>query len=311
MLVYGLVMASKKQSSQIISVSRRTDIPAFYAPWFIQRVRAGYCTVVNPFNVTQVSYVSLRPEDVLGFVFWTRNPKPLIKYLPELDKQKYRYYFQYTIIGYPKEIEPKCQPVEAAVKTFKELSKLIGKEKMIWRYDPILLSNKTLFQWHVQQIAFLMKALRGYTNRLVISFIDPYRKTKIRMARETGAFFALALDAFDAQAYIKLAEFIGQEAKIYGLEVQSCAEEIDLGKYGINHGKCVDAGLLGKISEFPHVFRKDPGQRKACGCVISKDIGVNNTCLFGCKYCYATSSLKLAQNNFKGHDQAFSSLLKV
>ncbi len=304
-------MVSKPQSPQIISVSRRTDIPAFYAQWFIQRVRAGYCTVINPFNANQVSCVSLKPEDVLGFVFWTRNPKPLIKYLPELDKQKYRYYFQYTINGYPKEIEPECPPVESALKTFRELSKLIGKEKVIWRYDPILLSNKTPAQWHIQQSAFLMKALRGYTNRLVVSFVDPYRKTKIRMARETGASFALAQDAFDVRAYEKIAEFIGREAKIYGLEVQSCAEEIDLEKYGINHGKCVDAGLLGKISRSPLVIRKDPRQRKTCGCVISRDIGANNTCLSGCKYCYATGSIKLAQENFKRHDQALSSLLKA
>ncbi len=286
-----------------MSVSRRTDIPAFYAEWFINRVRAEYCVVVNPFNANQLSYVSLKPKDVIAFVFWTRNPQPLIKYLPELDKRKYKYYFQYTIIGYPKEIDPKCPSLDPAIKTFRELSKLIGKEKVIWRYDPILLSSKTPEQWHIKQVTSLMKALRGHTNRMVISFIDPYRKTKIRLERETSDSFKLPPDAFDAQAYNKIAEFTGKEAKKYGLEVQSCAEEIDLIKYGINHGKCIDGELISRITRSSFLFKKDPFQRKLCGCMVSKDIGVNNTCLFGCKYCYATSSLKIARDNFKKHNK--------
>lgn len=294
---------------RIISVSRRTDIPAFYSEWFMNRVRSGYCTVVNPFNANQVSYVSLKPDDVIGLIFWTRNPQPLLRYLSELDKNKFKYYFQYTIIGYPKEIDPKCPSVETAIKTFKELSGLVGKEKVIWRYDPILLSNKTTYQWHIKQVALLMEALSGYTNRLVISFIDPYRKTKIRMDKETSDSFELLPDAFDVQAYNKIAEFIGKEAKKYGLEVQSCAEGIDLNKYEIIHGKCIDDELLSKIAKAPLKLKKDPSQRGACGCVISKDIGVNNTCLFGCKYCYATSSIKSAKDNYRKHDSKSPSLI--
>ncbi len=302
-------MIAQKFKKQIISVSRRTDISAFYSEWFMNRVRAGYCTVVNPFNANQVSYVSLKPNDVIGFVFWTRNPQPILKHLSELAKNKYEHYFQYTIIGYPKEIDPKCPSVDSAIKTFKELSKLIGKEKVIWRYDPILLSNKTSYEWHIKQVTLLMKALSGYTNRLVISFIDSYRKTKIRMDKETTDSFKLLPDTFNVQAYNKITEFIGKEAKKYDLEVQSCAEGIDLDKYGIIHGKCIDDELFSKIGKVPFVLKKDPSQRKACGCVISKDIGANNTCLFGCKYCYATSSVKSAQDNYTKHDTKSPSLI--
>ncbi|TAN62459.1 DUF1848 domain-containing protein [bacterium] len=294
---------------QIISVSRRTDIPAFYAEWFMSRIRAGYCSVVNPFNANQVSYVGLKPNDVIGFVFWTRNPQPLLKYLPELDKNRYKYYFQYTLIGYPREIDPKCPPVDSAVKTFKELSRLIGKEKVIWRYDPILLSNKTSYQWHTKQVDSLMKTLSGYTERLVISFIDPYRKTKIRMDKETSDSFELFPNVYDVQTYNKIAEHMGSEAKKYGLEVQSCAEGVDLNKYGISHGKCIDDELFSRIIRAPLLLKKDPSQRETCGCVMSKDIGVNNTCLFGCKYCYATSSIKSAQDNHRKHDMKSPSLI--
>lgn len=285
-------------SSQIISASRRTDIPAFYSEWFMNRIRAGYCIVPNPFNAKQISYISLKPQDVLAIVFWTRDPRPLIKHLPELDRRGYKYYFQQTITGYPRSIDPKSPPISASVKTFQELSKLIGREKTIWRYDPILLSGEISFEWHVKQLSFLIERLKACTDRLIISFIDPYRKITTRMDREISA-------------YSELIEWIGKMAGKAGIEAQSCAEETDLEKYGIRHGKCIDGNLIAKITGLSAVSRKDPHQRKLCGCVISKDIGVNNTCLFGCKYCYATSNIKTAEKNFKSHDVKSPSLTPI
>ncbi len=285
-------------SSQIISVSRRTDIPAFYSEWFMNRIRAGYCTVPNPFNVKQVSYVSLRPQDVRAIVFWTRNPRPLIKYLPELDRRGYKYYFQQTIIGYPRSIDPKSPPVKAAVKAFQDLSKLIGREKVIWRYDPILLSDEISVKWHLDRMSFLIERLKAYTDRLIISFVDPYRKITIRMDKEISA-------------YDGLIKWIGKKVNEAGIEAQSCAEEADLKKYGIKHGKCIDDSLIAKITGLNLVSRKDPRQRKLCGCVVSKDIGVNNTCLFGCRYCYATSNMKTAEKNFESHDVNSPSLTPI
>ncbi len=285
-------------SSQIISASRRTDIPAFYSEWFMNRIRAGYCIVPNPFNTKQVSYVSLKPQDVRVIVFWTRDPRPLIKHLPELDSRGYRYYFQQTIIGYPRSIDPKSPPVKAAVKAFQELSKLIGREKTIWRYDPILLSDEISFEWHVKQLSFLIERLKAYTDRLIISFIDPYRKMTIRIDKEISA-------------YDELIKWIGKKTGEAGIETRSCAEEADLEKYGIRHGKCIDDDLIAKITGLELKLRKDPNQRKLCGCVISKDIGANNTCLFGCKYCYATSNIKTFENNFKSYDVNSPSLTPI
>ena len=299
----------KKIERKIISASRRTDIPAFYSEWFMNRIEAGYCTVPDPFNAKQVSYVSLRPQDVQVIVFWTRNPGPLIKHLSELDRKGYKYYFQYTIIGYPCSIDPGSPPIDTAVKTFQELSGLIGKERVIWRYDPILYSNETPLKWHIDQLSYLIEKLKSSTKRLVISFIDPYRKTKIRMDRETGSSFHLAPDAFEVSAYDQLIGWIEVEANAAGLEVQTCAESADLKLSGIKHGKCIDDGLIRKIWKITVSKRKDPSQRKQCGCVLSKDIGVNNTCLFGCKYCYATSGMKSAENNFKKHDKNSPSLV--
>ncbi|MFA5256195.1 MAG: DUF1848 domain-containing protein [Candidatus Omnitrophota bacterium] len=301
----------KKTGKNIISASRRTDIPAFYSEWFMNRIRAGHCVVSNPFNANQVSYVSLSPRDVHAIVFWTRDPKPLIKYLPELDRKGYKYYFQYTVIGYPESIDPKSPPIASAVKTFCELSELIGRDKVVWRYDPILYSNRTPLGWHIKRISYLIERLKSHTRRMIVSFIDPYRKTRIGMARGAGSGLHLAPDAFEIPAYDRLAGWMGKKAAAAGLEIQTCAEGVDLERFGIKHGKCVDNDLIGRFLDVAVSKRKDPSQRKLCGCVISKDIGANNTCLFGCRYCYATSSVETAMVNYRKHDPKDPALIPM
>ena len=165
----------------IISASRRTDIPAFYAEWMVHRLREGYCTVPNPFNRNQVSVISLRPEDVDVIVFWTRNPRPLMPYLEELDSRGYRYYFQFTILGYPREIDRKSPPVAAAVQTFRELSERLGPSRVIWRYDPIVFTGLTPPAFHRENFQRLAESLRDRTRRSVVSIVDMYRKTESRM----------------------------------------------------------------------------------------------------------------------------------
>lgn len=160
----------------IISASRRTDIPAFYAAWFMNRVRAGYCTVPNPFNRNQISYISLCPQDVDVIVFWTRNPRPLFTALDELDSQGYRYYLQFTVMDNPRIIDPKSPPVAIAIKTFKALAERVGSDRVIWRYDPIVLSAVTDPAFHLSCYTTIAKQLRGYTTRSVISVMDVYKK---------------------------------------------------------------------------------------------------------------------------------------
>jgi hypothetical protein len=291
----------------IISASRRTDIPAFYAKWFINRIRAGFCTVPNPLNKAQVSRVSLRPEDVLVFVFWTRYPKPLMEYLDELDKREYRYYFQFTLMDNPPELDPKMPPLERRLETFKRLADKIGREKVIWRYDPIVISEKTSPEFHLATYSKIIKELKDYTRRSVISIVDlHYRKIKdrIQLLQKNGTPIVEWQDEFGT--FVKQIAGIAQEN---GLEIQSCAEAIDLKKYGILPGKCIDDELIKRVFgiEVPH--QKDPAQREACHCVISRDIGMYDSCLFGCVYCYATSCFKKARENHLKHNPDSPSLL--
>ena len=165
----------------IISASRRTDIPAFYAEWMVRRLKEGYCTVANPFNRNQVTRISLKPEDVDAIVFWTRNPRPLMPYLDELDSRGYRYYFQFTILGYPREIDPKSPAAETAVTTFRELTERLGPRRVIWRYDPIVFTGITPPAFHQENFGRLAEALSGYTRRVVVSIVDMYRKIEKRL----------------------------------------------------------------------------------------------------------------------------------
>jgi hypothetical protein len=275
----------------------------------MNRIRAGFCEVPNPFNPKQVSRVSLKPEDVTIFVFWTRNPRPLMEYLPELDSRGFKYYFLYTIIGYPKELEA-SPPREEAIKCFRELSRNIGREKVIWRYDPLILSNLTTIEWHKENFMFIADRLKGFTERVITSVIEPYRKTKSRLEKETGEGFTLLPGAFDEESYIPLFEFIGKNSVEFGITPFSCSEDIELDEFGIKHGICIDADLISSIIKGPLKYRKDPSQRKMCRCTVSKDIGMNTTCLFNCRYCYATSSLDQARKNRQRHEKNSDSLIR-
>ncbi|MBN2550281.1 MAG: DUF1848 domain-containing protein [Anaerolineales bacterium] len=294
----------------IISASRRTDIPAFYAPWFIHRIRAGFCTVPNPFNPAQVSHVSLLPADVDVIVFWTRNPRPLFPYLDELDQRGYYYYFQYTLLDYPRPLETSTPRLPAALHTFRQLSHRLGPQRLIWRYDPILLTPRTPVQFHLDRYRQIAQALEGCTRRSVISLHDLYPKTKKRLA----ALKDHGLEILDPQALPadQLAELLTGLAAIahqHGLEIFSCAETLDLAPYGIQPGKCIDDDYIHRTFGLQVSSQKDPSQRQACGCVVSRDIGMYDTCLFGCSYCYATTSFTRARRRYTHHNPLSPSLV--
>jgi hypothetical protein len=291
----------------IISASRRTDIPAFYAEWFMNRVRASYCTVPNPFNRHQVSHVSLQPDDVDVIVFWTRNPRPLLPHLAELDERGYRYYFQYTLMNNPRVIDPKSPPLEASLETFRELADHIGPEKVIWRYDPIVFSNVTGPEFHRATYQCIAQSLRGYTHRSVISIVDVYRKAQKRLQglAEQG----VELLNCKGEAFDDLIHALVHTANENSMEFVSCAEEMHLRPYGVRSGKCVDDHYIAKTFGINVTSTKDPSQREACGCVVSKDIGMYDSCLYGCQYCYATSSFERARTNYEEHHPNSPSLI--
>lgn len=294
----------------IISASRRTDIPAYYAEWFMNRVRAGYCVVPHPVDRSKVTYISLSPEDVQVIVFWTRHPTPLLPYLSELTQRGFKYYFLMTLLNYPREIEALTPPLPVALKGLRALSEMIGPERVIWRYDPVVFSNKTTAKFHQLSFEFIAQALKGYSRRAMISIVDVYAKVKHRLAAlASQGIEVIPLEADPGGWFGELMTSLAKTAGRYGLELVSCAEEIDLVPYGIAAGKCIDDRYIKKALDVLVTDKKDPGQRKACGCVASRDVGMYDSCLFGCSYCYATKSFDLARTNHRHHRPDSPSLL--
>lgn len=291
----------------IVSASRRTDIPAFYSEWVMNRLRAGYCTVPNPFNRNQVSRISLLPSDVEAVVFWTRNPRPLMAHLDEIDSLGLRYYFQFTILGYPREIDPKAPPLHSALETLRELSEHVGPGRVVWRYDPIVFSKRTPPEYHRERFESIAGTLAGHTNRVVISVVDHYRKIekRLRALEQIGAGFTEC----DTEQFARLMRDFVSVAHANSMDIVSCAEELELEQYGIRPGKCVDDEFIKGTFGIEVSGQKDPSQRKACGCVTSRDIGMYDSCVYGCQYCYATGSFERAAKNRNEHDPQSPSLI--
>ncbi|MFA6878225.1 MAG: DUF1848 domain-containing protein [Fusobacterium sp.] len=283
----------------IVSVSRRTDIPAFYSDWFFNRLHEGFVDVPNPFNNKQISRINLSPNTVDCFVFWTKDASPMLNRLDEL--KGYNYYFQYTITPYGKDVEPGILNKKKVLDTFKELSKTIGKNKVILRYDPIFFNKKYNFNYHVRAFENLCKKLQGYTEKCVTSFIDLYKKTE----RNTRNLHITKLEDKDVENISMEFSKIGEK---YGIVIETCSEKYNLEKYGINHGKCIDDKLISQILGFEIDIEKDPNQREECGCVKSIDIGEYNTCNHHCLYCYANFNYEQVQKKSKLHNP-LSSLL--
>ncbi len=294
----------------IISASRRTDIPAFYSEWLLNRIRAGYCAVPNPFNPEQVSRVSLESKDVDVIVFWTRNPAPLMPHLQELQDRGLCFYFQYTLLNNPRTLDVKGPGLEASLETFKKLSAQVGQDKVIWRYDPIVFTPEMDASFHIESYHRIAETLKGATRRSVISVMDFYPKTAKRMKQVAKEGTPVApVEQVPQADFHHLMESLVQIAGQNGMEIFSCAEDLDLGQYGIQPGKCVDDAYIKKVFGIDVTHKKDPAQRKACGCVVSKDIGAYDTCLFGCQYCYATGSFEKAYRRHENHKPTWNSIV--
>ena len=309
------------QTPVIVSASRSTDIPAFYADWFVERWKAGYVKWKNPFNGTLL-YISFKKTRAV--VFWTKNPKPMFKHLDFLDEYVKNYYFQFTLNDYDKEgFEGKVLKVENRINTFKELSNRIGKDRVVWRFDPLLLTKNIDIKELLLRLENIGNQLYKYTNKLVFSFADIsiYKKVESNLKKENIAYIE-----FTSDTMIEFAQGLKKLNEKWNFELSTCAEKFDLNKYGINHNKCIDDDLMIKLFhgdkelmkflgvEFikPTLFDptegiekmktiKDKGQRESCGCIMSKDIGEYNTCPHECVYCYANTSKKIAIQNYKSH----------
>lgn len=289
----------------ILSVSRRTDIPAFYSDWFFNRVKAGMYQYRNPMVPTSIYEVPLNPKNVDCIVFWTKNPLPMLERLHILDERGFRYYFTYTLNGYGADMEPNVAPLEQRIKTFQRLAKLIGKNRVIWRYDPVVLTTKYDMDFHCERFAYLASQLFDSTEKCVFSFVDlDYKNTK------EGNKQGIVYLPFSKKLMVDLAAKFAEIAHKHGLRLATCAEAIDLEKLGIEHNCCIDKSLIEDICGYKLKVGKDASQRKECHCVESIDMGANNTCLHGCKYCYANYMPAVVVKNRSKHDPEFPMLLK-
>jgi hypothetical protein len=330
----------------IISASRSTDIPAFYSDWFFKRLELGYSTWTNPFNGVP-SYVAY---DLVRFiVFWSKNPEPLFKYFPILEQRNIKCYIQFTLNDYKglgekeEELERRIPPVEKRIDTFKRLVAYLGKGAVVWRFDPLILTDNISIDTLLEKIAYIGDQLKNDTEKLVFSYADIgiYRKVKHNMDKS-----GIPYHEWTDELKITFAEKLSalNRQKGWNFELATCTEGIDLSNYGIAHNRCVDADLITRLAYtdktlmdfmgvkietipmqmdlfsgepampegaillpnnlyFISKHKKDKGQRQYCDCMVSKDIGEYNTCPFRCEYCYANTSKELAAENYKRHKE--------
>ena len=261
----------------IHSASRRTDIPAWYGEWFMNRLREGFALVPNPYaeNLHTLRKIPLSPDVVDCIVFWSKNPRPFLKFLPEIRRMGYPFYFQFTLNPYEQAIEQNLPSLEERIDTFHHLSAMIGPERIVWRYDPVIIDKAHPSDWHGAQFERLCALLHADACRCIFSFFDRYAKDQSGF-REA-----------DEAAMRAVARGFSSTAAQYGLPLSTCSEAIDLSGYGIPHAACIDPVQISRILGCPVRAKKDPNQRPFCGCMESVDIGSYNSCINGCVYCYA------------------------
>lgn len=277
----------------IVSASKRSDIPAFYSEWFLNRLDAGYSMVKN--SGGKPYKVSLRREDVDGFVFWTKNVGPFLESLAIVHGRGYPFYILHTINGYPASLEPAVPPAEVSVLNLRKLAELYGPDAAVWRYDPIVITPETPGEWHVANFARLAEALRGATNEAVISFVDDYRKMARNMARAGVEWSKQERDEKRVMA-AQLAA-IARENR---MQLTLCCEG-DVIPEGARASRCINAARIELVGG-PSLSPRPKPCRAGCGCCESRDIGAYDTCVHGCRYCYATNSLDAAEKRHQAHD---------
>lgn len=278
----------------IISASRRTDIPSWYLEWMLNRLKEKYVLVRNPMNYHQVSKIDLSPDVVDAIVFWTKNPTPMLSHLEEL--KDYTYYFQFTLSAYGPDVERNLPSKnKIIIPAFQKLSQEIGKEKVIWRYDPIFFCEQYSMEYHCRYFKVLASKLADYTEKCTVSFMDLYRNTEknfkhLKLIKDTNEMQLELLQRF--------VEIAGE----YGIYIDTCAEAGDFHEVGVEHAHCIDRERIERIGGFKLNVDKDINQRAECGCAASIDIGAYNTCKNGCLYCYANYNESTVAGNFKMHN---------
>lgn len=286
----------------IVSVSRRTDIPALYGAWFMGRLQEGFALVRNPYNPSRISRVSLSSDIVDCLVFWSKNPAPMLPLLPKVKAMGYPFCVQFTLTGYGADMEPGLPTRQERRDTFCRLVDMIGPERVVWRYDPVILNAEYSVSRHAAMFEELADALHGYTRRCVFSFVDMYRKNRTRMR---GVVDPSVDDAARRVLVVNMAE----TAKAHGMRLAACSEELDWRALDVEPSACIDKQWIESAVGLSLRVGKDANQRKKCGCMESVDIGAYDSCSHACRYCYANKSPDKVNANVARHDTASPLLL--
>ncbi|MEW6746586.1 MAG: DUF1848 domain-containing protein [Planctomycetota bacterium] len=283
----------------VVSASRRTDIPAFYMRWFMERVRQGFALFKHPVS-PGLHEVSLRPEDVIGIVFWTRNAAPLIPFLDELELRGFGLACHYTIVDLPRVLDERTPSAVRAVQTFQRLAERIGPNRVRWRYDPIVLCPLADRDYHRRTFERLARALEGHTQDCLTSFVEHYRKVKRHFAGiEARTGIPMAEPCLEEK--ISLAQELASIAAARGMRFLACCTDEIVGG-GVGKARCIDPELISRWwPERAGPLARRP-TRPECACVESRDIGAYDTCAHGCQYCYAVNDHPKARAYRRNHD---------
>lgn len=279
----------------IVSASRRTDIPAFYSEWLMNRLREGYALVQNPGNPHRFSRVRLDPQAVDCIVFWTKDPAPILPKLGEISAMGYPFYFQFTLTPYGRDLEPNLPPKADLMRTFQRLGEALGPERVVWRYDPVVFTDRMDIAYHLRCFEKMAALLEGSTRRCIFSFLDLYPGVR-------RALRGIPVREIREEDMRRIAEGFSETARKHRLRLFTCCEPADLGRYGAAYASCIDASMIEDILGCPVRFKRDAGQRPGCGCMQSVDIGAYDCCPHGCRYCYAASSPGAVRKNAAAHD---------
>lgn len=275
----------------IINTGCRTDIPAFYTKWFMNRIREGYVLVRNPYNPNQVTKYNLSPEVVDCLAFCTKNPEPMLTYLDELDI--YKQYWFVTITPYGKDIEPNVPDKKKVMESFKKLSNHIGVDAIGWRYDPIFIGDGFDVNKHITCFEKMAKELKGYTHNCTISFLDLYEKVKRN---------APNINPPTKEEQIRMAKAFSKIGKENNMVIHACCEKTYLSQYGLQCNGCMSQEIVEKAINNTLHPPKRKNIRQECNCLMGNDIGAYNTCGHLCKYCYANANKQFVIENMKKHD---------
>ena len=278
----------------ILNTGARTDTAQYFSKWLLKRFEEGYVYTRNPLFPNKVTRYELSPDKIDAVLFCSKNYAPILPRLREITDQ-YRTYFHYTITAYGRDIEPGVPSVEESIRTLIELEKIVGRGRIAWRYDPVLLTDTYTVERHLETFAYMAEQLAPHIDRCIFSFVEMYKKLETNMPE------LVPLTEDDKQ---HLAEGLGATAAKYGMRIQTCGTNGEYSRYGIRSSGCATLEILGRANGCEFRDIKHKGMREGCHCIESRDIGAYDTCLNGCKYCYANKSPQKARENYKLHDPA-------